>query len=170
MRRADPAPSVSVEYSPQLYGKVLHGERLRRNDGARFQHSVRSRSTAVATGRLACNTKAGGTVICSWAGPQRCKMADQITKRGGPRPEKVFDVGIDQKLPSYELLILGLQNIFGMTGMFVFPAILGRSFNLAPERIAYLYGMTFIVCGIVTASFRAAIWLISNPSQSLFSV
>jgi xanthine/uracil permease len=37
-----------------------------------------------------------------------------------------------------------------MTGMFVFPGILGRSFNLPPEQIAYLYGMTFLVCGFVT--------------------
>ena len=43
-----------------------------------------------------------------------------------------------------QLLILGLQNIFGMTGMFVFPGLLGRSFNSPPERIAYLYGMTFV--------------------------
>jgi xanthine/uracil permease len=64
--------------------------------------------------------------------------------------EKVFDVGIDQRLSYNQLFILGLQNIFGMTGMFVFPGILGRSFNLAPEQIAYLYGMTFLVCGLVT--------------------
>src|ERR1700722_15924257 len=64
--------------------------------------------------------------------------------------EKVFDVGIDERLSYDQLLILGLQNIFGMTGMFVFPGILGRSFNLAPEQIAYLYGMTFLVCGVVT--------------------
>jgi len=64
--------------------------------------------------------------------------------------DKVFDVGIDQKLSYDQLLILGLQNIFGMTGMFVFPGILGRSFNLTPEQIAYLYGMTFLVCGVVT--------------------
>jgi xanthine/uracil permease len=32
----------------------------------------------------------------------------------------------------------------------VFPGILGRSFDLQPEQIAYLYGMTFAVCGIVT--------------------
>ncbi|HYA07829.1 MAG TPA: solute carrier family 23 protein, partial [Xanthobacteraceae bacterium] len=69
---------------------------------------------------------------------------------GATASAKVFDVGIDQRLPSGQLLILGLQNIFGMTGMFVFPGILGRSFNLAPEQIAYLYGMTFVVCGIVT--------------------
>jgi xanthine/uracil permease len=64
--------------------------------------------------------------------------------------DKIFDIGIDER-PSYDqLLILGLQNIFGMTGMFVFPGILGRSFNLPPEQIAYLYGMTFLVCGFVT--------------------
>ncbi|HEX3971570.1 MAG TPA: solute carrier family 23 protein, partial [Stellaceae bacterium] len=37
-----------------------------------------------------------------------------------------------------------------MTGMFVFPGILGRAFNLSPEQIAYLYGMTFATCGIIT--------------------
>jgi xanthine/uracil permease len=63
---------------------------------------------------------------------------------------KVFDVGINERMPAGQLLVLGLQNIFGMTGMFVFPGILGRSFNLPPEQIAYLYGMTFAVCGIVT--------------------
>ena len=63
---------------------------------------------------------------------------------------KVFDVGINERMPFGQLLVLGLQNIFGMTGMFVFPGILGRSFNLPPEQIAYLYGMTFAVCGIVT--------------------
>ena len=49
---------------------------------------------------------------------------------------KIFEVGVDEKLPPAQLLVLGLQNIFGMTGMFVFPGILGRSFNLPPEQIA----------------------------------
>jgi len=34
--------------------------------------------------------------------------------------------------------------------LFVFPGILGRSFNLPPEQIAYFYGMTLLVCGFVT--------------------
>ena len=62
----------------------------------------------------------------------------------------IFDVGINDSLPFGQLLVLGLQNVFGMTGMFVFPALLGRSFNLPPERIAYLYGMSFAVCGVIT--------------------
>jgi xanthine/uracil permease len=63
---------------------------------------------------------------------------------------KVFDVGINDPLPPGQLLVLALQNVFGMTGMFVFPGLLGRSFNLPPEKIAYLYGMTFAVCGVIT--------------------
>jgi len=67
-----------------------------------------------------------------------------------PRSAAVFDIGIDERLQLPQLILLGLQNIFGMTGMFVFPGLLGRSFQLPPEQIAYLYGMSFIVCGIIT--------------------
>jgi xanthine/uracil permease len=73
-------------------------------------------------------------------------MAAKASREAAP----IFDVGVNERLPPAQLLVLGLQNIFGMTGMFVFPGILGRSFNLPPEQIAYLYGMTFAVCGIVT--------------------
>ena len=64
--------------------------------------------------------------------------------------ERVFDVGIHEALPPSQLFLLGLQNVFGMTGMFVFPGILGRAFGLPADRIAYVYGMTFVVCGITT--------------------
>jgi xanthine/uracil permease len=77
-------------------------------------------------------------------------MTVQGLQRSETPHEKIFDVAIDEKLSYDQLLILGLQNIFGMTGMFVFPGILGRSFHLAPAQIAYLYGMTFAVCGVVT--------------------
>jgi xanthine/uracil permease len=63
---------------------------------------------------------------------------------------EVFDVGVNQSLPITQLLLLGLQNVFGMTGMFVFPGLLGRSFGLPLDQIAYLYAMTFGVCGFIT--------------------
>ncbi len=65
-------------------------------------------------------------------------------------PAGVFDIGINGRLPLPQLAVLALQNVFGMTGMFVFPGILGRAFHLADEQIAYLYGMTFVACGIIT--------------------
>jgi xanthine/uracil permease len=73
-------------------------------------------------------------------------MAAKTSRATAP----IFDVGVNGRLPPAQLLVLGLQNIFGMTGMFVFPGLLGRSFNLPADQIAYLYGMTFAVCGIVT--------------------
>jgi len=76
-------------------------------------------------------------------------------------PERIFDVGINEKLPGSQLILLALQNVFGMTGMFVFPGILGRAFNLPSEQIAYVYGMTFIVCGIITV--LQSVWLLRLP-------
>lgn len=76
-------------------------------------------------------------------------------------PDAIFDVGINERLPTGQFFLLGLQNVFGMTGMFVFPGLLGRSFNLAPEQIAYLYGMTFATCGFIT--ILQSVWLLRLP-------
>ena len=64
---------------------------------------------------------------------------------------RVFDIGVNQTLPLGQLLVLGIQNIFCMTGMFVFPGLLGRAFGLPIDQIAHLYGMTFVVCGVTTS-------------------
>jgi len=64
--------------------------------------------------------------------------------------QPIYEVGIDEKLPFDQLLVLAFQNIFGMTGMFVFPGLFGRAFQMPPEQIAYLYGMIFLVSGITT--------------------
>ena len=61
-----------------------------------------------------------------------------------------FDVGIHEKLGLHQLSVLGVQHVFGMVGMFIFPAIFGRAFGMPVERIAYLYGMTFMASGVVT--------------------
>src|SRR6202050_366773 len=73
-------------------------------------------------------------------------MAVKASREAAP----IFDVGVNERLPPAQLLVLGLQNIFGMTGMVVFPGILRRSFKLPPEEVACLYGMSFAVCGILT--------------------
>ncbi|MGC1305530.1 MAG: solute carrier family 23 protein [Caulobacteraceae bacterium] len=77
------------------------------------------------------------------------------------RPDDVFDVGINDRLPPGKMLLLGLQNVFGMTGMFVFPGLLGHAFNLPAPQIAYLYGAAFIGCGICT--ILQSVWLLRLP-------
>jgi xanthine/uracil permease len=84
----------------------------------------------------------------------------------------IFDVGINDLLPPGQLFMLGVQNVFGMTGMFVFPGLLGRSFNLPPEKIAYLYGMTFVVCGVITvlqSVFLLRLPIIQGPYAGSFA-
>ncbi|TPG08450.1 hypothetical protein EAH84_14150 [Sphingomonas oligophenolica] len=67
---------------------------------------------------------------------------------------------------------MGLQNVFVMTGVFVFPGILGRSFHLPPEVIADLYTATFIGCGVTTllmAGVIAKFPLIAGPYAGVFA-
>ena len=64
--------------------------------------------------------------------------------------EAIFDVDIHGKLPPSQALVLGFQHIFGMIGMFVFPGVMGNVLHLSVDQIAHLYGMTFLVSGLVT--------------------
>jgi len=84
-----------------------------------------------------------------------------MTLRDTAAEPAIFDVGIHERMPVAQLAMLGLQNIFGMTGMLVFPGLLGRSFGLPPEQIAYLYGMTFATCGLIT--ILQSVWLLRLP-------
>lgn len=59
-------------------------------------------------------------------------------------------VGFDGRVPLLQLSVMTVQNIFAVTGMFLFPAVLGTSLHLAPPTVAELYGATFIVTGIGT--------------------
>jgi xanthine/uracil permease len=61
----------------------------------------------------------------------------------------VFDVGIDARVPVPGAIGLGIQNILGMAGLLIFPALIGTAFKLSSSDIAYLYGITFMTSGLV---------------------
>ena len=76
---------------------------------------------------------------------------DEVTETGfTDNKAEMFDVGIDEKINWVEALVLGLQNILGMTGMLLFPGILALTYHLSPVQSAYLYGITFMTSGLVT--------------------
>jgi xanthine/uracil permease len=66
-----------------------------------------------------------------------------------PRTAPVFDVGIDERVPVSSAIGLGVQNILGMAGLLIFPALIGTAFKLSPSDTAYLYGVTFMTSGLV---------------------
>src|SRR3984893_6269881 len=88
-------------------------------------------------------------------------MSMSVTANTGAFDIGIFDIGINDRLPFGEALILGVRHVFGMTGIFGSPGLLGRSFNLPAERIAYLYGMSFVVCGFITV--LQSVWLLRLP-------
>lgn len=61
----------------------------------------------------------------------------------------VFHVGIDARVPVRTAIGLGIQNILGMAGLLIFPALIGSAFHLSAHDTAYLYGITFMTSGLV---------------------
>lgn len=89
-----------------------------------------------------------------------------------PTGAGAFDVLIDARVPARDAFLMGLQNLFVMTGVFVFPGIMGRSFQLPPETIADLYAATFIGCGITTLLMAATLPrmpLVAGPYAGVFA-
>lgn len=73
-----------------------------------------------------------------------------MTTTVGSQPKSaVFDVGIDDRVPVTTAIGLGIQNILGMAGLLIFPALLGSAFHLSTQDTAYLYGVTFMTSGLV---------------------
>ncbi|HWD04378.1 MAG TPA: solute carrier family 23 protein [Amycolatopsis sp.] len=64
-------------------------------------------------------------------------------------PVPIFDIGIDEKVKVSSSIGLGVQNILGMAGLLIFPALIGTAFKLSPTDTAYLYGVTFMTSGLV---------------------
>jgi xanthine/uracil permease len=65
------------------------------------------------------------------------------------KSSKVFEVGVDDRVPVGTSIGLGLQNILGMAGLLIFPALLAAAFHMSTTDTAYLYGITFMTSGLV---------------------
>lgn len=76
--------------------------------------------------------------------------ANQINQISSGSAAGVLSVPFDGRVPIGQHSLMSVQNIFAMTGMFLFPAILGATLHLPTERIAELYGATFVVSGVGT--------------------
>src|ERR1700721_1702294 len=91
---------------------------------------------------------------------------------GAANPDFQFDVGVNEKLPLTETLVLSIQNISVMATMMIFPGILGRAFHMGNHQIAYLYGIFFMICGFTTI-FQSVIFLrlpvVQGPWAPTFS-
>jgi xanthine/uracil permease len=86
--------------------------------------------------------------------------------------DAMFDVLPGDRVPAKDSVLMGLQNIFVMTGIFVFPGIMGKSFGLPIGTVADLYSATFIGCGLTTiliAGLFGRAPLVAGPYAGVFA-
>ena len=83
-----------------------------------------------------------------------------------------LDVGVNGKVPAWNAVLMGFQNVFVMTGIFVFPGIMGKAFHLPVDMTAYLYAATFIGCGVTSLLIALAFGrmpLVAGPYAGIFT-
>ena len=97
-------------------------------------------------------------------------MNDALTTNNNRRA--MFDVLPGGYVPLKDTGLMGLQNVFVMTGCFVFPGLMGKSFDLPLNTVADLYGATFIGCGVTTlliAALFGRMPLVAGPYAGVFA-
>lgn len=83
-----------------------------------------------------------------------------------------FDIGVNGRVPLKDAALMGLQNVFVMTGIFVFPGIMGKTLHLPLDTVAYLYAVTFMGCGftsLLMATTFGRMPLVAGPYAGIFS-
>ena len=79
-------------------------------------------------------------------------MAAETATAAPPAPVSPgygIEVGVNERTGLLTTIGLGFQDILGLAGLLLFPALVGKSFGLPPHQVAYLYGITFITSGVV---------------------
>lgn len=59
-------------------------------------------------------------------------------------------VGFDDKLSAGKTLLYAVQHIFGLTGIFLFPVVIGTSLKLDTSQTAMILQACFLMTGIIT--------------------
>lgn len=83
-----------------------------------------------------------------------------------------LDVGVHERVGLGTAVGIGFQNILCLAGLFLFPGLLGSTFQLSPADTAYLYGITFMTSGLVVifqAVFLLRLPIVQGPFAGVFA-
>ncbi|MGN8646327.1 uracil-xanthine permease family protein [Gracilibacillus sp. HCP3S3_G5_1] len=64
--------------------------------------------------------------------------------------QETLQVGIEDKLKGSQTVLYGIQHLLGLTGIFLFPVLIGQAMDLETSVVGYLIQACFITTGIVT--------------------
>ncbi|MGB3483854.1 MAG: solute carrier family 23 protein [Mycobacterium sp.] len=88
----------------------------------------------------------------------------------GERP--VLDIGIQDRLPLPKLGLFGLQHLLALTGIWIFPVLLGSALELSALEVSHIVQACFLLTGIVTilqSSRIVRLPIVQGPTAAFFA-
>jgi uracil-xanthine permease len=92
----------------------------------------------------------------------------EITSGGRP----VLDVGIQDRVPLPKLGLFGLQHLLALTGIWIFPVLLGSTLELSSLDVSHIVQACFLLTGIVTilqSSRIVRLPIVQGPTAAFFA-
>ncbi|BBY74663.1 uracil permease [Mycolicibacterium parafortuitum] len=85
--------------------------------------------------------------------------------------EAVLDVGIQDRLPLPKTGLFGLQHLLALTGIWIFPVLIGATLELSQEDVSHIVQACFLLTGLVTilqSSRIVRLPIVQGPTAAFF--
>jgi uracil-xanthine permease len=83
----------------------------------------------------------------------------------------LLDVSIEERLPSGRTIAFGLQHLLALTGIWLFPILLGQALHLRPAQVSEMVQACFFTSGVVTvlqSSRLLRLPVVQGPTAAFF--
>jgi uracil-xanthine permease len=87
------------------------------------------------------------------------------------KDDVLFDVSIEDKLPLARTAVFGFQHLLALTGIWVFPILVGQALHLSTAQVSHIVQACFFTTGLVTMLQSSRILklpVVQGPTGSFF--
>ncbi|GAA0973989.1 solute carrier family 23 protein [Acrocarpospora macrocephala] len=86
-------------------------------------------------------------------------------------PSATLAIGIEQRLSAPRTGLFGLQHLLALTGIWIFPVLIGQSLQLSQVQVSYIVQGCFLMTGIITvlqSSRLLKLPIVQGPTAGFF--
>ena len=88
-----------------------------------------------------------------------------------PAPAPLLAIGPEDQLPAGRTALFGIQHLLALTGIFIFPVLLGSALDLQKAQVGQIIQACFLLTGIVTllqSSRLLRLPIVQGPTAAFF--
>lgn len=78
------------------------------------------------------------------------KSNEVMTVKSTTSKSAILSVGFDEKLPAQKTALFGIQHLLALTGIWLFPSIIGAALDLTQQEVGWITQGCFFMTGIIT--------------------